>query len=417
MAEKPTPKTQAEISSQFVIDRALPGVQKPPLVTDEKNRGSTRTRKEDRTGDIKIGLYDIDDAIKYYFDEVIRPRVNDFDEDVSVPVLYGSPERWVSAQRGQYYRDQKGKIMVPLIMYRRTSVGKDTTMNFSKIDANNPKLFYTFEKKYSAQNRYDNFSALQGVIPTRERYSVVVPDYVTIQYEGVIWTDYIEQMNDLIEAINYSQGSYWGDPERFKFRRSIAEFSDSTEVPTDGDRIVKTTFNMELHGYIIPDSLNKELSMTNPNTQLENTVGQILFDEGGDTNEDGTIPGTDTTPGGSNANFVTSTPGVQVEETLDMALVFQYLDKRFSKLANNTAMTSNTATFLTSSLATAPSGFELNATNNNDFLVFVNGAYVRPGLYSVAEESGNTIFTFTTSSLGYDLESDDEIIAYGKFNA
>ena len=415
MAEKPTPKSQLDISSQFVIDRAAPGAQKPP--SKQINRGSTRTRKEDRVGDIKIGLYDIDDAIKYYFDEVIRPRVNDFDEDVSVPVLYGSPERWVSAQRGQYYRDQKGKIMVPLIMYRRTSVGKDTTLNFSKIDANNPKLFYTFEKKYSPQNRYDNFSALQGVIPTRERYSVVVPDYVTIQYEGVIWTDYIEQMNDLIEAINYSQGSYWGDPERFKFRTSIAEFSDSSEVPTDGDRIVKTTFNMELHGYIIPDSLNKELSMTNPNTQLENTVGQILFDEGGDTNEDGTIPGTDTTPGGSNANFVTSTPGVQVEETLDMALVFQYLDKRFSKLANNTAMTSNTATFLTSSLATAPSGFELNATNNNDFLVFVNGAYVRPGLYSVAEESGNTIFTFTTSSLGYDLESDDEIIAYGKFNA
>ena len=413
MAEKPTPKSQLDISSQFVIDRASPGAQKPP--SKQINRGSTRTRKEDRVGDIKIGLYDIDDAIKYYFDEVIRPRVNDFDEDVSVPVLYGSPERWVSAQRGQYYRDQKGKIMVPLIMYRRTSVGKDTSVNFSKIDANNPKLFYTFEKKYSPQNRYDNFAALQGVVPIRERYSVVVPDYVTIQYEGVIWTDYIEQMNDLIEAINYSQGSYWGDPERFKFRTSIAEFSDSTEVPTDGDRIVKTTFNMELHGYIIPDSLNKELAMSNPNTQLENTVGQILFDEGDDIDSSDVIQGTETATGGS--NFVTSTPGATVEETLDMSLVFQYLDKRFSKLANNTAMTTNTATFLTSSLAVAPSGFELNATNNNDFLVFVNGAYVRPGLYSVAEESGNTIFTFTTSSLGYDLESDDEIIAYGKFNA
>ena len=413
MAEKPTPKSQLDISSQFVIDRAAPGAQKPP--SKQINRGSTRTRKEDRVGDIKIGLYDIDDAIKYYFDEVIRPRVNDFDEDVSVPVLYGSPERWVSAQRGQYYRDQKGKIMVPLIMYRRTSVGKDTSVNFSKIDANNPKLFYTFEKKYSPQNRYDNFSALQGDVPIRERYSVVVPDYVTIQYEGVIWTDYIEQMNDLIEAINYSQGSYWGDPERFKFRTSIAEFSDATEVPTDGDRIVKTTFNMELHGYIIPDSLNKELAMSNPNTQLENTVGQILFDEGDDIDSSDVIQGTETATGGS--NFVTSTPGATVEETLDMSLVFQYLDKRFSKLANNTAMTTNTATFLTSSLATAPSGFELNATNNNDFLVFVNGAYVRPGLYSVAEESGNTIFTFTTSSLGYDLESDDEIIAYGKFNA
>ena len=415
MAEKPTPKTQREISSQFVIDRALPGVQKPP--SKEINRGSTRTRKEDRVGDIKIGLYDIDDAIKYYFDEVIRPRVTDFDEDVQVPVLYGSPERWVSAQRGQYYRDQKGKIMVPLIMYRRTSVGKDTSVNFSKIDANNPKLFYTFEKKYSPQNRYDNFAALQGVVPIRERYSVVVPDYVTIQYEGVIWTDYIEQMNDLIEAINYSQGSYWGDPERFKFRTSIAEFSDATEVPTDGDRIVKTTFNMELHGYVIPDSLNKELAMSNPNTQLENTVGQILFDEGDDISSEEVLSGTETTTGGSNANFVTSTPGATVEETLDMALVFQYLDKRFSKLANNTTMTSNTATFLTASLAVAPGGFDLNQTNNNDFLVFVNGAYVTPGLYSVAEEGGNTIFTFTTSSLGYSLESDDEIIAYGKFNA
>ena len=414
MAEKPTPKTQRELSSEIAINAALPSAQKPP--SKETNRGSTRTRKEDRVGDIKIGLYDIDDAIKYYFDEVIRPRVTDFDEDVSVPVLYGSPERWVSAQRGQYYRDQKGKIMVPLIMYRRTSVGKDTSVNFSKIDANNPKLFYTFEKKYSPQNRYDNFSALQGVVPIRERYSVVVPDYVTIQYEGVIWTDYIEQMNDLIEAINYSQGSYWGDPERFKFRTSIAEFSDATEVPTDGDRIVKTTFNMELHGYIIPDSLNKELAMSNPNTQLENTVGQILFDEGDDIDSDAVLGGTDTPTGGS-ANFVTSTPGTQVEETLDMALVFQYLDKRFSKLASGTDMTSNTATFLTSSLAVTPGGFDLNQTNNNDFLVFVNGAYVSPGLYSVAEESGNTIFTFTTSSLGYDLESDDEIIAYGKFNS
>ena len=414
MAEKPTPKTQRELSSEIAINAALPSAQKPP--SKETNRGSTRTRKEDRVGDIKIGLYDIDDAIKYYFDEVIRPRVTDFDEDVSVPVLYGSPERWVSAQRGQYYRDQKGKIMVPLIMYRRTSVGKDTSVNFSKIDANNPKLFYTFEKKYSPQNRYDNFAALQGVVPIRERYSVVVPDYVTIQYEGVIWTDYIEQMNDLIEAINYSQGSYWGDPERFKFRTSIAEFSDATEVPTDGDRIVKTTFNMELHGYVIPDSLNKELAMSNPNTQLENTVGQILFDEGDDVDSDAVLSGTDTSTGGS-ANFVTSTPGTQVEETLDMALVFQYLDKRFSKLASSTDMTSNTATFLTASLAVTPGGFDLNQTNNNDFLVFVNGAYVNPGLYSVAEESGNTIFTFTTSSLGYDLESDDEIIAYGKFNA
>ena len=46
MAEKPTPKTQAEISSQFVIDTALPGVQTPPLVTDEKIVGLQEQEKK-----------------------------------------------------------------------------------------------------------------------------------------------------------------------------------------------------------------------------------------------------------------------------------------------------------------------------------------------------------------------------------
>ena len=57
-------------------------------------------------------------------------------------------------------RDQKGKIMVPLIMYRRTC-GKDTSVNFSKIDANNPKLF-THLKRNIPQNRYDNFQHYKG---------------------------------------------------------------------------------------------------------------------------------------------------------------------------------------------------------------------------------------------------------------
>ena len=309
---KPLPRTQRRLEGRE-LNRGL-----------QRGRGSETNQRKDNVKNISIGLMDVDAAIMYYFNEVIKPTTTINGQEVKVPVYYANAERWNSIQKQGYVRDVKGSLITPLIVFRRVSMEANETMPIDKLDANDPKQFYTFEKKYSPQNRYDNFSALQGVVPIRERYSVVVPDYVTIQYEGVIWTDYIEQMNDLIEAINYSQGSYWGDPERFKFRTSIAEFSDATEVPTDGDRIVKTTFNMELHGYVIPDSLNKELAMSNPNTQLENTVGQILFDEGGDTNEDGTIPGTNTTPGGSNANFVTTTPGVQVEETLDIKLLISF---------------------------------------------------------------------------------------------
>ena len=45
-----------------------------------------------------------------------------------------------------------------VIVYRRTSIEKDDSLPVDKLDANNPNLFYTFEKKFSNVNRYDNFS-------------------------------------------------------------------------------------------------------------------------------------------------------------------------------------------------------------------------------------------------------------------
>ena len=61
------------------------------------------------------------------------------------------------------------------------------------------------------KNRYDKFSVQQGLNKTKELYSVAVPDYVTLQYEFIIWTSYIEQMNKIVEQIIYSEGSYWGE--------------------------------------------------------------------------------------------------------------------------------------------------------------------------------------------------------------
>ena len=52
-----------------------------------------------------------------------------------------------------------------MIAFRRTSIAKDDTMAVDKWDANDPKLFYTFEKKYTQENRYDKFSAQKGILP------------------------------------------------------------------------------------------------------------------------------------------------------------------------------------------------------------------------------------------------------------
>ena len=42
-----------------------------------------------------------------------------------------------------------------------------------KLDANDPKQFYTFEKKYSQNQRYDRFSVVQGLLNSKEYYTTV----------------------------------------------------------------------------------------------------------------------------------------------------------------------------------------------------------------------------------------------------
>ena len=66
--------------------------------------------------------------------------------------------------------------------------------------------------KFSQQNRYDNFQTQIGTLPQREYYNVMLPDYVNLNYDFIIWTSYIEQMNTLVEKVVYSDGAYWGDP-------------------------------------------------------------------------------------------------------------------------------------------------------------------------------------------------------------
>jgi hypothetical protein len=176
--------------------------------------------------------------------------------------MYGAPERWKSVQKDGYFRDKEGKLQVPLIMFKRDSVEKRRDLG-NKLDANNPQLFYTFQEKYTTRNRYDNFSVLQGRKPQRERYAVVIPDYIKLMYTCTMWTDFVAQNNKLIEMINYSSDSYWGDPEKFKFNAKIDTYNNTVEVAQGENRVVKTSFGLTLQGYLVPDSLNKKLASEN----------------------------------------------------------------------------------------------------------------------------------------------------------
>ena len=218
-----------------------------------ENRGYQYSRKKkDKVNNVSVTLKDIDSAIIYYLENVIKPSVEENGEHIKVPVLYGSVERWKAILRDGFLRDKKRQIITPAIVFKRNTIDINETIPQDKLDANNPHLFYPFQKKYSQVNRYDNLATQIGTVSQREYYNVSFPDYVTLTYDFIIWTSFIEQMNKIVERINYSDGAYWGDPEKMRFRSTIDSFDDATEIG-EAERLIRTNFNVTINGYLLTE--------------------------------------------------------------------------------------------------------------------------------------------------------------------
>jgi hypothetical protein len=265
---KPIPKNQREISiskQDALLSNPNEGITPLPQFVNPNTppqnttyRANQISVKDDTTKPLTISLEDNDEAIQYYFQNVIKPKVFQNGTTVDIPIIYGNQERWKGVQKDGYYRDKNGKIMAPIIMFRRTSVEKNRSIG-NKLDANNPLNYGVVSKGYQKNNTYSNFDILNNRKPVESYQVVVIPDYVTLQYECIIWTYYVEQMNKVVEAINYASDSYWGDPSRFKFLARIDNFTNNETLNQGEERLIKTNFNIKLNGYIIPDTVNKDL--------------------------------------------------------------------------------------------------------------------------------------------------------------
>lgn len=226
----------------------------------EINRALEISLNGDTTKKFSIGIKDIDEAIMFYFEKVLQLSVYQNNNLVAVPIIYGSPEKWKSVQRDGYYRDGVSKIMSPLIMFKRRSIEQNRALG-NKLDGNKAHNVQLFKKAYSRRNVYDDFHLLQNQKLEDEYIVTVTPDYVTLTYECIIWTNFVEQMDKLVEAINFASNSYWGDVSRFQFLTRIDSFEDALAYETGEDRLVRTNFTLNLNGYLIPDSINAYLAL------------------------------------------------------------------------------------------------------------------------------------------------------------
>lgn len=403
---KPIPKSQVELSQETITPYLNNG--KAPVPAN-KRRENQKTLKNDEVKQFQVGLRDVDAAIVYYFDNVIRPSVIQNGTKVNVPIIYGSPERWASVQKDGFYRDKNGKIQTPLIMFKRDSVTKDRGLG-NKMDANNPLHFGVFEKKYSNKNIYDQFAILTNRTPVREFYGVIIPDYVNLVYSCTIFTEYVEQMNKIVESINFASDSYWGDPERFKFRASIDDYTTTTELVQGGDRTVKTSFTIKIGGYIVSDAINT--SVANPNKFYSKSALKFGIETAGTTEVLNARARTstaqapsrffDTAFTGATGGTSTGTAGMTEEQII-------YVGLSTSAIADTVSGT--VATFNNHTIATAPTGFTIG---QDDFKVFINGQFISTNLRVVAQSGLDITVTFT--GLEYPIDSQDQVVLVGKFN-
>ena len=276
-----TPKTQRKISEDLVTPYVNPDTGETAgnpngNVPKIQDRGNQLSFRDDNTKPFSIGIKDLDETIVYYFKNVIKPYVIQNGQRINVPIIYGNSERWNQISKDGYYRDKKNKIMMPLIVFKRSNLTKDRTLT-NKLDSNNPNFnVAVYSKLYSKKNAYDNFSVLNNRKPTIDTYAVVVPDYVTLTYDCIVSTYYVEQMNGIIEAINYASDSYWGNPERFKFRARIDSYATNVELPAGSERVVKSTFQIRLRGYIIPEVYQNDVTAIK---KLQTTSQVKIFNE------------------------------------------------------------------------------------------------------------------------------------------
>lgn len=231
-----------------------------PLVGPYKKEFAVR-RDQDKTENFSVTLLDIDTTIINHMSQRVDLSVMDNGTLVKVPVLYASPERWNAVKRDGFLRDNQGKILLPAILIKRASVS-----NNKDLMTLNRYLSYQVVAQFDQKNKYDKFNILNlgnpfRNKPTKQIYNVTLPDHVTITYECILWTDYVDQNNKLLEKINFATHDYWGVGD-FRFRTRVDDYTNTVELGAGEDRNVKTTFNLVVNAYLLPKTIDGVKSTT-----------------------------------------------------------------------------------------------------------------------------------------------------------
>lgn len=259
------------------------------------------------------GIEDVDRAVYNLFFKDLPLFYKTSNGIGRVPVNFASGER--AFIREKPYLDINGTIILPIVSVLRMGIDQasvngdfglgpgDGTLEISrrkfkdsvdylnkknKEGIENQKNIATGDKHVGSSSRNYRKSSAGIYIdnnlssPVTEIISIPSPKYFSAKYEITFWTQHLQQMNSMLEALLTSYHSNPGKSFRLESDKGwwFVGYVDSLSEDfnfdnmTDEERIMKYVFNISVNGYIInPDFIGSQ-------TTVRSTVSspEIVFD-------------------------------------------------------------------------------------------------------------------------------------------
>lgn len=253
-----------------------------------------------------LGLEDIDAGLFSLFDKELQPSVGGTDSTdlKKVPVLFAGGEKWAMIKNNRPLRDKSGALILPLITISRTSFAQASSEDVTNRGINQRTGEIVIRKKLDKSDRgyqniinkiflrhqnnlaVDSANADAGQLTTlrqlgelqedptvedggfllsdrrnniTETLVVPSPQFITVNYDVIVWTQYTHHMNQIMEHIVSSflpqiQGWRLDTPKGYWFIARVAEemfnYETNFEDMSQSERIIKSKFSVKVPAYI-----------------------------------------------------------------------------------------------------------------------------------------------------------------------
>jgi len=273
------------------------------------------------------GIEDVDRAVFKLFNEQLPLFFESKGNTERIPVIFATGERAFILRRNKPLTDRHGALILPLVSILRSNLTQEKTAGGFGVGPGTGTQ-EIFRRKYVdsmdifAENNSEGLLNQNNVVnskkhvgpsvrgyrrnvsgpviknefssPVTEIISMANPRYFSATYEITLWTQYLQEMNNVIEAIvtNYTNGpskSFRLESDKGYWFVGFMDPAFGGELNfdsmTDAERIVKYNFSISVNGYIInpefPGSISSVRSTLSApkisfDTQLNNKSQQTV---------------------------------------------------------------------------------------------------------------------------------------------